>query len=165
MRLGTFVVRRPGILGLNDSLKRSKVYKVTFSTPQQQLSFDQQKTSTSAGEEKSWETHFLQFTRVARRPWRWCLWAHTSIAIGSLLNQRNKRIWFIFFFGGGGVDLLIWSIFDNKALYCATWCGERAKGHGGVAGRPLTWLGVKEDEEPGIQIIKYCRHMMMTDDK
>jgi hypothetical protein len=50
---GTFVVGRPEILGLNDSLKRSKVYKVTFSTPQQQLSFDQQKTSTSAGEEKS----------------------------------------------------------------------------------------------------------------
>lgn len=33
MRLGTFVVGRPGILGLNDSLKRSKVYKVTFSPP------------------------------------------------------------------------------------------------------------------------------------
>lgn len=50
MKLGTFVVGRPGILGLNDSLKRSKVCKVTFLPPQQQLSFDQQKTSTSAGE-------------------------------------------------------------------------------------------------------------------
>ncbi len=119
--LGTFVVRRPGILGLNDSLKKgAKCIRLPSLPPSSSFPLISKKPQQVL--EKSWRDALLavykggtsSVTLMPISPHKHRDWLPPE--------PRNKRIWFIYFL----VDLLI----DNKALYCATWCGERARRSG-----------------------------------